>query len=111
MEPRQTPIGSWYLPALDPPNMSEKDLALTRHMMAAQGNEGAAALKAGSALPEDKGSTFYPLSVSAITAGLVPPPSSSFLFFAKRTCKLCTSTPTLFSFWRSSPIIVRLMLG
>ena len=59
--------------------MSEKNLARTRQMMAAQGNDGAAALKVGSALPEGRGSTFYPLFVSAIVAGLVPP-FSEFLF-------------------------------
>ena len=79
MAPRQTPAGAWYSPALDPPNVSEKNLARTRQMMAAQGNDGAAALKVGSALPEDKGSTFYPLFVSAIAAGLVPPFSEFFL--------------------------------
>ena len=79
MAPRQTPAGAWYSPALDPPNVPEKNLARTRQMMAAQGNDGAAALKVGSALPEDKGSTFYPLFVSAIAAGLVPPFSEFFL--------------------------------
>ena len=79
MVPHQTPAGAWYSPALDPPNVSEKNLARTRQMMAAQGNDGAAALKVGSALPEDKGSTFYPLFVSAIAAGLVPPFSEFFL--------------------------------
>ena len=39
----------------------------------------AAVLKVVSALPEDKGSTFYPLFVSAITASLVPPFSEFFL--------------------------------
>ena len=61
MAPRQTPAGAWYSPALDPPNVSGKNLALTRQMMAAQGNDGAAVLKVGSARPEDEGSTFYPL--------------------------------------------------
>ena len=79
MAPRKTPAGAWYSLALDPPNVSEKNLALMRRMMVAQGNEGAAMLKVGSALPEDKGSTFYPLFVSAIFAGLVPPFSEFFL--------------------------------
>ena len=79
MAPCQTPAGAWYSPALDPPNVSEKNLARTRQMMAAQGNKGAAVLKVGSALPEGKGSTFYPLFVSAIAAGLVPPFSEFFL--------------------------------
>ena len=78
MVPRQTPAGAWYSPALDPPNVSGKNLALTRQMMAAQGNDGAAVLKVGSALPQGEGSTFYPLFVSAIAAGLVPPFSEFF---------------------------------
>ena len=79
MVTRQSPADAWYSPALDSPNLSEKNLALTRQMMLAQGNEGAAALKIGSNQPEDKGSTFYPLFVSAIIAGLVPPFSEFFL--------------------------------
>ena len=49
MVPRKTPTEAWYSPALDPPNVSEKNLALTRLMMVAQGNEGATVLKVGSA--------------------------------------------------------------
>ena len=79
MAPRQTPVGAWYSPALDPPNASERNLALTRQMMAAQGIVGAAALKVGSALPKDKGSTFYPLFMSAIAVDLVPAFSEFFL--------------------------------
>ena len=79
MAPRLTLTEAWYSPALDPPNVSEKNLVLTRQMMATRGNEGAAMLKVGSDLPEDKGSTFYPLFVSAIVAGLVPPFSEFFL--------------------------------
>ena len=79
MAPRKTPARAWYSPALDPLNVSEKNLAVMRQMMVAQGNEGAAVLKVGSALPEDKGSTFYPLFVSAIAAGLGPPFSRFFL--------------------------------
>ena len=48
-------------------------------MMVAQGNEGVTVLKVGSAHPERKGSTFYPLFVSTIIAGLVPPFSEFFL--------------------------------
>ena len=73
MAPRKSPTEAWYSPALDPPNLSEKNLALTRLMTVAQGNEGATVLTAGSDQPEGKGSTFYPLFVSAIIAGLVPP--------------------------------------
>ena len=78
MAPRQSPAGAWYSPALDPPTVSEKNLARTRQMMVAQGNDGAAVLKVGSALPEDEGSSFYPLFMSAIAAGLVPPLSEFF---------------------------------
>ena len=74
MAPRKTPAGAWYSPALDPPSVSEKNLALTRQMAAAQGNEmGATVLRPGSAQPEDKGSTFYPFFMSSVIAGLVPP--------------------------------------
>ena len=86
MAPRQTPVGAWYSPALDPPNVSEKNLALTR-LMVAQGNEGATVLKIGSAQPEGKGSTFYPLFVSAIIAGMVPP-FSEFFFAVLRQYNL-----------------------
>ena len=79
MEPRKTPTEAWYSPALDPPNVSEKNLALMRLMTVVPGNEEATVLKAGSAQPEGKGSTFYPLFVSAIIAGLVPPFSEFFL--------------------------------
>ena len=42
MAPRKTPAGAasaWYSPALVSPNMTEKNLALTRLMTAAQGSE------------------------------------------------------------------------
>ena len=78
MAPRQTPTEVWYSPALDSPNVSEASLARMRRMVAAQGIDGAKVFKAGSALPEARGSTFYPLSVSAIVAGLVPPFSEFF---------------------------------
>ena len=47
-------------------------------MVEAQGIDGKKAFKAGSAVPEGRGSTFYPLFVSAIVAGLVPPFSEFF---------------------------------
>ena len=72
MAPRQSPAGAWYSSALDSPNVSEASLARLRRMAATQ------VFKAGSALPEARGSTFYPLSVSAIVAGLVPPFSEFF---------------------------------
>ena len=59
--------------------MSEASLARLRRMAAAQGINGAKVFKAGSATPEGQGSTFYPLFVSAIVTGLVPP-FSEFLF-------------------------------
>ena len=83
MAPRKTAAGAppaWYSPALDPPNMKEKNLARMRQMAAAQGNEmGKTALRIGSAQPKDKGSTFYPLFMSVVIAGLVPPFSEFFL--------------------------------
>ena len=65
-----------------------------------QGNEGATVLKAGSEQPEGKGSTFYPLFVSAIIAGLVPPFSEFFLVVLRQY--------NLQSSWGFSPTIVRL---
>ena len=90
MTPRKTAAEappSWYSPALDPPNMSEKNLALTRLMMVAQGSKGVTVLKADSDQPEGKGSTFYPFFVRAIAAGLVPP-FSEFFFSVLRHYKL-----------------------
>ena len=78
MAPHQTPAESWYSPALDSPNVPEASLARMRRMVAAQGIDGAKVVKAGSALPEARGSTFYPLFVSTISAGLVPPFSEFF---------------------------------
>ena len=78
MAPRKSPADAWYSPALDSPNFSEKNLALTRLMMVAQGSEGATMLQVGSDQPEGKGSTFYTFFVSAIVAGLVPPFSEFF---------------------------------
>ena len=49
-----------------------------RWMVAAQGIDGAQVFNAGSAPPEAQGSTFYPLFVSAIASGLVPPFSEFF---------------------------------
>src|SRR3954470_6963334 len=78
MVPRQSPTGAWYSSALEPPNMSEASLARLRRMAVAQGIDGAQVFKAGSATPEGQGSTFYPLFVSSIAAGLVPPFSEFF---------------------------------
>src|SRR3954471_13133108 len=79
MAPRQSPAEAWYSPALDSPNVSEASLARLHRMAAAQGIDGAQVFKVGSATPEGRGSTFYPLFVSSIAAGLVPPFSESFL--------------------------------
>ena len=83
MAPRKTPAGAasaWYSPALVSPNVMEKNLALTRQMAVSQINEmGETELRLGSAQPEDKGSTFYPLFMNVVIAGLVPPFSEFFL--------------------------------
>src|SRR3954463_6606286 len=79
MAPRQSPAEAWFSPDLDLPNVSEASLAQLRRMAAAQGIDGAWVFKVGSATPEGRGSTFYPLFVSSITAGMVPPFSEFFL--------------------------------
>ena len=72
-------LPAWYSPALDPPNMMEKNLASMRLMVAAQGNEmGETVLRSGSAMLEAKGSTFYPFFMSTVIVGLVPPFSEFF---------------------------------
>src|SRR3954471_19818122 len=78
MAPRQSPAEAWYSPALDSPNVSEASLARLHRMAAAQGIDGAQVFKVGSATPEGRGSTFYPLFVSSIAASLVPPFSEFF---------------------------------
>src|SRR3954464_12803873 len=79
MTPREPLAEAWFSPALDSPNVSEASLARLRRMAVAQGIDGAQVFKVGSATPEGRGSTFYPLFVSSITAGLVPPFSEFFL--------------------------------
>src|SRR3954463_6673180 len=79
MAPRQSPAEAWFSPALDSPNVSEASLARLRRMAAAWGIDGARVFKVGSATPDGGGSTFYPIFVSSITAGLVPPFSELFL--------------------------------
>ena len=83
MAPRKTPAGAasaWYSPALVSPNVTEKNRAITHQIAATQINEmGDTALRLGSSRPVDKGSTFYPLFMSAVIAGLVPPFSEFFL--------------------------------
>ena len=78
MAPRQSPVGAWYSSALDSPSMSEVSIARLHRMAVAQGIDGGKVFKAGSAIPEGQGSTFYTLFVSAIAAGLVPPFSEFF---------------------------------
>src|SRR4051812_24053889 len=78
MAPRQSPAEAWYSPALDSSNVLEAGFARLRRMAAVQGIDGAQVFKAGSATPEGRGSTFYPLFVSSIAAGLVPPFSEFF---------------------------------
>ena len=87
MAPRQPPAAAWYSSALDTPNMSEAGLARLRQMAMAWGIDVKKVFKAGSATPEGQGSTFYPLFVSAIVAGLVPP-FSEFFFSVLRHYKL-----------------------
>ena len=70
---------AWYEPALDAPNVLEKNLAATHLLMAGESNEkGKTELQAGSAEPEAQGSTFYPFFMSSVVAGLVPPFSDFF---------------------------------
>src|SRR3954470_7723130 len=78
MAPRQPPADAWFSPALDSPNVSESSLARLRRMAAVRGIDGARVFKVGSATPEGRGSTFYPLFVSSIAAVLVPPFSEFF---------------------------------
>ena len=76
-----------YSSALDSLNVSEASLAWVRQMATTQGIDGAKVFKAGSATPEGQGSTFYPIFVSAIAAGLVPP-FCEFFFSVLRHYKL-----------------------
>ena len=58
--------------------MSEAGLARLCRMATAWGIDGEKVFKDGSTTPEGQRSTFYPLFVSAIVAGLVPPFSEFF---------------------------------
>ena len=82
MAPRRVKPASspaWYEPALDAPNVSEKNLAATRLLTAGESNErGKTELRAGSAVPEPVGSTSFPFFMSSVVAGLVPPFSDFF---------------------------------
>ena len=78
-------LPAWYSPALDAPNMSEKNLVATRLMMATQGSKmGESGLRHGSAEPEAKGSTFYPFFLSTLIAVLVHPFSDFFYVVLRR---------------------------
>src|SRR3954462_803906 len=79
MAPRRAPAEAWFSPALGSPNLQEGSLAQLHWMAAAQGIDGAQMFKVGSATPKGQGSTFYPLFVSSIAVGLVPPFSELFL--------------------------------
>ena len=116
MAPRKVKAASppaWYEPALDAPNVSEKNLAATRLLIVGESNEkGKTKLWAGSAEPEAQGSTFYPFFMSSIVAGLVPPSPTSFTSSSAITgCRPFISIPTPFFSCRSLPSTVRLMLG
>ena len=66
MAPRKVKASSspaWYEPALDAPNVSEKNLAATHLLTAGERNEkGKTELRAGSVVPEPARSTFPPSS-------------------------------------------------
>ena len=76
MAPRKVKPSSspaWYEPALDAPNVSEKNLAATCLLTAGESSErGKTELRVASDVPEPEGSTFFPLFTSSIVAGLVP---------------------------------------
>ena len=82
MAPRKVKVSSspaWYEPALDVPNVSEKNLAITRLLTAGDSNVGEeTALRVGSTKPEASGSTFYPFFWHSVFMGLVPPFSDFF---------------------------------
>ena len=116
MAPRKVKAASppaWYEPALDAPNVSEKNLAATRLLTAGESNErGKTELRAGSAEPEASKSSFYPFFMSSIVAGLVPPsPTSSMPSSAITGCRPFISIPTPFFSCRSLPSTVRRMSG
>ena len=112
MAPRKSPTEAWYSPALESLNLQEKNLALTRLMTVAHGSKGATVLKAGSDQPEGRRSTFYPLLVSAIVTGLVPPFSEFFLVVLRQyQLHALHLTPTPFSSCQSLPTTVRRTSG
>ena len=83
VKPVSTPVLSaakaWYEPALDSPNVSEKNLAAMRLLTAGESNErGKTELQVASNVPEPEGSAFFPFFTSSIAAGLLPPFSDFF---------------------------------
>ena len=76
---KSTSLPAWYEPTLDAPNVSEKNPAATRLLMAGERNErGKTELRVGSAVPKPEGSTFFPFFMSSNATGLVPPFSDFF---------------------------------
>lgn len=75
---RATPRPSWYEPVLDPPSVSEKNLAVVLLMTVEGDEKRKTALRVGSTKPKASDSTFYPFFMSNIIAGLVPPFSDFF---------------------------------
>ena len=70
---------AWYEPALEAPTVTEKSLASVRLLTVGESNErGKTELRAGSAVPEPAGSTFFPFFMTSVVAGLVPPFSDFF---------------------------------
>ena len=116
MAPRKVKATSspgWYEPALDAPNVSEKNLAAMRLLTAGENIEkGKTELRAGSAEPEASKSTFYPFFMSSVVAGLVPPSLTSSTPSSSITgCRPSISIPTPFFSCRSLPSTMRRMSG
>ena len=82
MAPRKVKSSSvlaWFEPALDAANITEKNLATTRLLIAGESNKrGKTELRLASDEPEPEGGTFFPFFTSNIAAGLVPPFSDFF---------------------------------
>ena len=112
MAPRKVKPSSalaWFEPALDAPNVTEKNLAATRLLTAGESNErGKTELQLASDTPEPEGSTFFPFFTSSIAAGLVPPFSDFFFevldHFGLQALHLHPNSILLFP---SSPTIAR----
>ena len=112
MAPRKVKPSSalaWFEPALDAPNVTEKNLAATCLLTAGESNErGKTELRLASDALEPEGSTFFPFFMSSIAAGLVPPFSDFFLRSSTTSgYRRCISIPTPFLSCLSSPTIAR----